>query len=64
MRMGKLRIFGLLMLAAAVAFVAYALQHPEGNFPWSGNVTRAIYGVYVIVMVVFIVSPGGRRKVK
>ncbi len=60
--MRKTRITGIIMLIAAAAFVAYALRHPEGNFPWSGNVTRTIYAVYVIVMILLIVSPFGKKK--
>ena len=56
-----MRMIGIVMLVIAIAFAAYALQHPEGSFPWSGNVTRAVYAVYVIVMIVFIVSPGKKR---
>lgn len=33
------RTIGLSMLILAIAFVAYALRHPEGSFPWSNTVT-------------------------
>ena len=62
MRMRKTRITGIIMLIAALVFVVYALGHPEGSFPCSGNVTRTIYAVYVILMILLILSPFGRKK--
>ena len=32
---------------AALAFVLYALGHPELSFPWNAQMTHILYGVYV-----------------
>ena len=39
---------GLLLLVLAVCFVAYALGHPTGSFPWSNSVTYGVYLVYFV----------------
>ena len=44
------RIIGMIMLIVAIAFVVFALKHPETSFPWSNTVTYAIYAVYLIVV--------------
>ena len=41
-----------LMLAAAVAFFIYALNHPELSWPWSNGVTFTLYGIYGVIMLV------------
>lgn len=51
------RIIGLIMLVIAICFVYYALGHPEGNFPFSGEVTITIYVVYIIAMITFLIAP-------
>lgn len=43
-------ILGLAMLAFAVGFILYAVNHPEGAFPWSNTVTFTIYGIYCGIM--------------
>ena len=60
--MRKTRIIGIIMLIIAALFVSYALRHPEGNFPVSGAATRGIYAVYLIVMILLLVSPFGRKR--
>lgn len=51
------RITGAVMFLIAIAFVIYALNNPQGSFPWSNTVTYSIYGVYVAVMLVLIIAP-------
>lgn len=51
------RTIGLSMLIFAIAFVAYALRHPEGSFPWSNTVTWLIYAVYATVTLVLLLAP-------
>lgn len=59
MAKGISRIIGIIMLVAAVVFVAFTLQHPEMGFPWSNIV---IYVVYLIVMVIMLIAPFKKRK--
>lgn len=54
-------IAGLMLILAAV-FFCYALQHPEGAFPWSNTVTLTIYLVYFVVMVVLFIAPFPQKK--
>lgn len=51
------RIIGMIMLIVAIAFVVFALKHPEASFPWSNAVTYAIYAVYLIVVAILLVAP-------
>ncbi|OUQ15435.1 hypothetical protein [Lachnoclostridium sp. An138] len=51
------RIIGMIMLIVAIAFVVFALKHPETSFPWSNTVTYAIYAVYLIVVTILLVAP-------
>ena len=51
------RMIGIIMLAAAIAFVVFALNHPEASFPWSNTVTYSLYGLYLIVMLVMLIAP-------
>ena len=51
------RIIGLIMLIVAIAFVFFALKHPEASFLWSNTVTYAIYAVYLIVVAILLVAP-------
>lgn len=51
--MKKSKIFlliGCLMLAAAICFVIYALQHPEGSLSISTKITYILYAIYVLMM--------------
>ena len=52
--MKKSKVFlatGCLMVIIAIAFVAFALNHPEASFPWSNTVTYSLYLVYLILTV-------------
>ena len=51
------RTIGLAMLILAIAFIAYALRHPEGSFPWSNTVTWLIYAAYATVTLVLLLAP-------
>ena len=55
------RIIGLVMAVIAIAFVVFALNHPEMSFPWSNTVTWVLYGLYTIVMVVLFIAPTKKR---
>ena len=51
------RIIGLIMVVIAIAFVVFALNHPEMSFPWSNTITWVLYGVYAIVTVILLIAP-------
>lgn len=50
-------IIGAIMLIAAIAFVVFALGHPEMSFPWSNTITYTLYAVYSVIMLIFFVAP-------
>ena len=59
----KCRMIGSVMLFAAIGFMIFALNHPEGSFPWSNTVTFTLYGIYVVVMIVLFIAPfNGKNK--
>ena len=51
------RILGLIMLIIAIAFIVFALNHPEMSFPWNNTITWLLYGVYFLVTVVLLIAP-------
>ena len=51
------RIVGLVMLIIAVAFIVFALNHPEMSFPWNNTITWLLYGLYILVTVVLFIAP-------
>lgn len=55
------RIIATIMLVLAIAYVAYALAHPSGSFPWSNKVTYLIYGAYIGVMAVLFIGPAEKK---
>ena len=55
------RIIGLVMVIIAIAFVAFALNHPEMSFPWSNTITWTLYGAYAIVTVVLLIAPTKKK---
>ena len=57
MKKSTSRIVGLVMLIIAVAFIAFALNHPEMSFPWNNTITWLLYGLYVLVTVVLLIAP-------
>lgn len=44
-------LIGCLMLVFAIGFVVYALNHPEGFFPWDNQITYTIYLIYLIATI-------------
>ena len=51
------RIIALVMLVVAVAFIVFAMGHPEMSFPWSNTITYILYIAYLLAMAVFLVAP-------
>lgn len=56
------RIIAAVMLVLAIAFLTFALTHPNASFPWSNTVTYVIYAVYVLAMAVMFIAPFKREK--
>ena len=50
------RILGLIMLIIAIAFIVFALNHPEMSFPWNNTITWLLYGLYILVTVMLLKS--------
>lgn len=57
MKKSTSRIVGLIMLIIAVAFIVFALNHPEMSFPWNNTITWLLYGLYILVTVVLFIAP-------
>lgn len=55
------RIIGLVMAVIAIAFVVFALNHPEMGFPWSNTITWGLYGVYAVVIVILLIAPTKKK---
>ena len=55
------RIIGLIMVVIAIAFVVFALNHPEMSFPWSNTITWVLYGVYAIVTAGLLIAPAKKK---
>ncbi|MBE6975402.1 MAG: hypothetical protein E7436_07925 [Ruminococcaceae bacterium] len=51
------RQIGYIMLGAALAFLAYALNHPEASFPWPNAVTYGGYALYLLITLGLIFLP-------
>lgn len=51
------RMIGFVMVVIAIAFVVFALNHPEMSFPWSNTITWMLYGLYALVAVVLLIAP-------
>ena len=51
------RIIGVIMLIVAIAFIIFALNHPEKSFPWSNRINWLLYGVYFLVTIVLLIAP-------
>ena len=47
---------GGILAAIAVCFVVYATGHPEASFPWSNRITFMIYGVYIWLLLKFLID--------
>ena len=57
MKKSASRIVGLVMLIISVAFIMFAVNHPEMSFPWNNTITWLLYGLYVLVTVVLLIAP-------
>ena len=57
MKKSTSRIVGLVMLIIAVAFIVFALNHPEMSFPLNNTITWLLYGIYFLVTVVLLIAP-------
>ena len=57
MKKSTSRIVGLIMLIIAIAFIVFALNHPEMSFPWNNTITWLLYGLYFLVTVVLLIVP-------
>ena len=57
MKKNTSRIVGLIMLIIAVAFIIFALNHPEMSFPWNNAITWFLYGLYFLATVVLLIAP-------
>ena len=55
------RIIGVVMGVVAIAFVVFALNHPEMSFPWSNTVTWVLYGLYAIVTAILLIAPTKKK---
>lgn len=52
-----LRIISLVMFVVAIAFLYYALQHPESSWSFSLKLVYLMYLCYLIIMIAcFIIS--------
>ena len=50
-------LIGILMLVIMLAFLAYALTHPEASFSFSLDITYLIYIIYLTATVsMFVIS--------
>ena len=54
------RILGLIMLIIAIAFIVFALNHPEMSFPWN-NTIWLLYGLYILVTVMLLIAPKTKK---
>lgn len=55
------RIIGLVMVVIAIAFVVFALNHPEMSFSWSNTITWVLYGLYALVTAVLLIAPTKKK---
>ena len=49
------------MLVIAIAFVVFALKHPEMSFPWSNTITWVLYGLYALVTAILLIAPAKKK---
>ena len=61
MKKNTSRIIGLIMLIIAIAFIVFALNHPEMSFPWNNTITWLLYGLYVLVTVMLLIAPKTKK---
>lgn len=51
------RMIGALMLLIGFAFLLFALGHPEMSWPWGNTISRILYFVYIVAMIIFFIAP-------
>ncbi|MBS6062769.1 hypothetical protein [Criibacterium bergeronii] len=51
------RIIASIMLIVFIIFISYALNHPEGSFPWMVEITYLLFALYIGVMIFLFVAP-------
>ena len=61
MLVAKYRILGLIMLIIAIAFIVFALNHPEMSFPWNNTITWLLYGLYILVTFMLLIAPKTKK---
>ena len=61
MKKSASRIVGLVMLITAVAFIMFAVNHPEMSFPWNNTITWLLYGLYILVTVMLLIAPKAKK---
>ena len=61
MKKSTSRIVGLVMLIIAVAFIMFAVNHPEMSFPWNNTITWLLYGLYILVTVMLLIAPKTKK---
>lgn len=53
----KYTIGGIILTAAGLAFIGYALANPQLSFPWSNTVTYILYAYYIVYTVLVFCMP-------
>ena len=56
------RIIGIILLLVAAIFVVFALNNPQASFPWANSITYGIYIIYIIITIVLLIAPSGRKN--
>ena len=56
------RIVGAVMLIGAIAFVVFALNHPETSWSFPNYIAYILYALYILVMIILFIAPFGRKK--
>lgn len=57
-------LIGFGLLAIGVCFVIYAANHPELTFPWSNKITFLIYGMYLWLLLKFLLDIPFLRSIR
>ena len=61
MKKSTSRIVGLVMLIIAVAFIMFAVNHPEMSFPWNNTITWLLYCLYILMTVMLLIAPKTKK---
>ncbi len=56
------RTLAWVLVAAAGIFLFYALNHPEGSFPWGNGVTYVLYGLFFAVVAYLFAAPPRKKR--